>query len=113
VLRRERAAVHRVGEQHLVAQGLLDWQAPLVVVLDPPIDAPVVAGEDDLDGVVQHARLLEDGSQGRAGPLGAPDRLLVPRRRDRTPGEAGAPVAAALHRHGHGDGRARPYLVEG
>src|SRR3712207_8306737 len=34
VLGRERSAVHRVGEQHVLAQGLLDGEAPLVGVLD-------------------------------------------------------------------------------
>ena len=42
---RERRAVHRVGEQHVVPERLLDREAALVVVLDPLVDPAVVAGE--------------------------------------------------------------------
>ena len=41
VLRRQRRAVHLVGEQHLVAQRLVERQAALVVLLDAALDAAV------------------------------------------------------------------------
>ena len=48
VLRRQRLSVHCVREQHLVPQGVLDREAPLVVVLHVTLDTAIEAGEDDL-----------------------------------------------------------------
>ena len=41
VLRRQRLAVHRVGEQHLVAQRIVEREAALVDMLDAALDAAV------------------------------------------------------------------------
>src|SRR3954470_1068884 len=103
VRRRERLSVHRVREEGVAGQRVGDRQAALVVVLDALVEPAVGAGEDDLDRVVEQPRLLEDAPQRRAGPLGAPDRLLVPRSRDRPRDEVRAAGAGALHhdRHRH------------
>ena len=100
----QRCVVHRVGEQHVIAQRLVDREAALVVLLHALVDAAIVAGEDELDGIVGEAGLLQDPAQRRARPLRAPDRVVVPRRRDRSGGQASATRAGALHddRHGHG-----------
>ena len=51
MLRRQRAAVHLVGQHHVVPHRVLDAKAARVVLLDAALDAAVMAGEDDLDGV--------------------------------------------------------------
>jgi hypothetical protein len=60
VLGEERAAVHPVGEEDVVAQRLPDRQAALVLLALPAFDAPVEPGEDDLDGVGGRTGLGED-----------------------------------------------------
>ena len=111
--RRQRLAVHRVGEQDVAGDRLLDREAALVVLLDALIDAAVARGEEQLDGVVEQPGVLEDAAQRRPGPLGAADRLVVPGRRDRARGEMRPPAAGALHHHGHGHRGPRAQLVEG
>ena len=113
VRRRQRVAVHGVGQQDVAGHRVLDRQAALVVLLDALIEPAVLAGEQELDGVVEQPGLLEHAAQGRPGPLGAADRLVVPRRRDRARREVGAARAGALHHHRHRDRRPGAQRLEG
>src|SRR5437870_3761351 len=70
VLRRERLAVDRIGEEDLVAHGLRQAEAPLVVLLDATLHTAIQAGEDGLDGAVERPGFFEQRSQRRACPLG-------------------------------------------
>ncbi len=112
MLRLERLAVHLVRQHHLRASRLGDREAPpvllVLVTLDPFIHAP----EDEFDDIVLEARLLEHGPQGRAGPLGRPDRLGEPRHTQRARRQASPPVAGALEGDGKRPCRARPDVGE-
>src|SRR4051794_39997542 len=111
VRRRKRLSVHRVREEGVAGQRVGDRQAALVVVLDALVEPAVRAGEHDLDRVVEQSRLLEHAPQQRARPLGAPDRLLVPRSRDRPRDEVRAAGAGALHHDRHRQRRPSAQVV--
>jgi hypothetical protein len=83
VLRRERAAVDLVSEQHLVAKRVGERQASFVQMLDVVLDAAIEPGEDDLDTPVEHSGLLEDRGERRARPFSGADGLREPRLADR------------------------------
>ena len=83
MLRWERGAVHLVREQDLVAQGIGDREAALVVVLDLLLDPAIGTGEHELHGLVERSGLLEQRPQWGPGPRGGADRLAEPRLRDR------------------------------
>ena len=114
MLGRERLPVDLVGEQRLVAQRLLDGQAPLEGELALlALDAAVEAAEDRPHGAVAHPGLLEQGAKRRAAPAGGADGLVEPRLAERARRQARAPVAGALHGHRELDRRAGADLVEG
>src|SRR4051812_2532031 len=75
-------------------------------------EAPVVAGEDHLGGVVEQAGLLEDRLQRRARPLVDAERLAEPGDVDRARVLERAARARALHDRRLLDARARLDLVE-
>ena len=88
VLRRQRLAVDRPGEQHLVAQRLRDREAALVVLDDAALDAAVEPGEDDLERVLARPRLPRAAA--RAACPSTP-----PCRRPRSATAGSAPAARA------------------
>jgi hypothetical protein len=69
VLWLEWSAVHRPGEQHVVAHGGLEGQAPLVVLLQPTLEAAVESGEDDLTHALPQGCLFQQQLEGRACPV--------------------------------------------
>ena len=101
VLRRQRRAVHLVGQEHVVPQRLVQREAALEPLLLPALDAAVEPGEEHLDRSLAHPRLFEQRSQRGAGPAGGADRLQEPRLADRARIEPRAAVPGALHRRGH------------
>ena len=83
MLRRERGTVHLVREQDLVAQGVGDRKAALVVVLDLLLDPSIGTGEDEFHRLVERSGFLEQRPEWGPGPRGGADRLAQPRLRDR------------------------------
>ena len=112
VLGRQRLAVHRVGDQHLVAKRLGQRQAALVLLHLAALEAPIETPEEHLHRLPLEPRLVEQAAQRDAGPLGVPDRLQQPRLAERAGREPGAPVAGALQGHGEGRRRQRAQLRE-
>ena len=100
MLRRQRLAVHLVGEQHLVAERLLERQRRWKACSTSALDAAVEPGEEHLDRAVRDADLVEQRPQRRAGPTSGADGLEQPRLADRSRLEPRPAVPGALHRHG-------------
>ncbi len=101
MLGRERRAVQLVGQENLLAQRFLEWQAALEGLFLPALDAAVEPGEEHLDRAVGHAGLLQQRAQRRASPASGADCLEQPRLADGPRFQTGAAVAGALHRRGH------------
>src|ERR1051325_6687462 len=97
VLRRERLAVHLVGEQQVVAERFPEREAALVALLDVAVDAPVEAGEEHLDGPLPNARLFEQRPQRGAGPARGADGLEQPGLAHGARIEAGAGAGGPPH----------------
>ena len=112
MLRRQRLAVDLVGEQHVVAQCLVEREAPLVVLLDAAFEPVVDPGEHHLDGVVVEARLLEQGAERDAAPAGGPDGLEQPRLAEGSWRQPRPSVPGALHRDDDLGSRSGPEVVE-
>ncbi len=93
VLRRQRRPVHRMREEDLVATGITDRKATLVVLLQPAFDPAVEAAEHDVDRVVEDAGLLQEPRERHARPRGGADGLEEPRLAHGPGLEERAPVA--------------------
>ena len=112
MLRRQRLAVHLVGEQDVRHQRVVEAEASLVGLLLAALDPAVEAGEGDLHGGLPQPGVLEQRHQRRPAPAGRADRLVEPRLADGPGGQQRAAVAGALERHRALDGRPRSKLVE-
>ncbi len=113
MLRQQRRAVHLVGEQDVLAERLVEPEAPRVVVLDLALDAAVEAGEDEVAGGFRESRLLEDRSERRSGPLGRPDGFAHPRLARSVVRDQRAAVSRALERDRERPRGARAEVGEG
>ncbi len=112
VLRRQRCAVHGIGQQHVGTEGLGHRQAALVVLLDTALDAVVGAGEDHLDGGRVGTRDGEDFAERDASPFGGTHGFDQPRLADRARAQPGPAVAGAFQGDPHGARRHRLERVQ-
>src|SRR2546428_11123791 len=82
-------------------------------MLDPTLDTPIDAGENDLDCVGIDAGVAEDPGQRRPLPFRRPDRLDEPGLAERPWAEPRAPVAGAFERDRDRPLWPRPNVCEG
>src|SRR6266702_3038757 len=98
MLRREGAAVHLVGEQHLRPGRLSYREAPFEVLADACLHAPVQTLERDLHGVRTDAGPFQQLREWGPTPLRGPDGLVDPRLAPWSRCQESPPVAGAFHR---------------
>src|SRR5438445_691910 len=102
VLRRERSAVHRVRDEHVVRERVRDRQRALERDLARELlrCAAVRPAEEDLPRARPQVRPLEQRPQGNARPLRGPDGAEPPLLAGDLRLEVRAAVARAFERHG-------------
>src|SRR6476646_7161831 len=104
VLRRQRLAVHGIGEQHFLAPSELGFEAARKFVLHAAIESAVGPAENDVFRLALQACAGKQQRERHAGPLRGGNALLEPRDRRIARRELPAPVAGAFQRHSRGLG---------
>ncbi len=103
VLRRQRLAVHLVGEEQVRSARLGERESALVVLLDVALDAVIQPGERDVDGASQGFRLRQQRRERGPGPRRGSDRAAQPGLADRARFQERPSVARTLECHDGGD----------